>query len=203
MAKVRVNSGIAVRKTALRRTVLARRRQLTATEIGSASRRICAQLVRLDAVLTASAVAVYAAVGGEVDLTWFISFCHTRSKHTLFPRFASTEGEYEMVAVQDAAAELGAGSFGIPEPAATLAAAPRALLRDACTCWIVPGVAFDVWGHRLGRGGGYYDRLLRGVAGVKIGVAYAWQILAEVPHAPDDEPVDILVSDNGVRCAAG
>jgi 5-formyltetrahydrofolate cyclo-ligase len=59
----------------------------------------------------------------------------------------------------------------------------------------VPGVAFDLQGHRLGRGGGYYDRLLKGFAGVTAALAYDFQILPIIPIEPHDHPVDALVTE--------
>lgn len=64
--------------------------------------------------------------------------------------------------------------------------------------YIVPGLAFDRQGNRLGRGKGYYDRLLSGVTAPKIGLAFDVQLVAEVPHTLYDVPMDLVVTERGV-----
>ena len=64
---------------------------------------------------------------------------------------------------------------------------------------VVPGLAFDRQGYRLGRGGGYYDRFLaRRVASTVVGLAFSWQIVPEVPRDPWDVPVGAIVTERGV-----
>ncbi len=65
-------------------------------------------------------------------------------------------------------------------------------------CWIVPGVAFDVKGYRIGFGGGYYDRILKDAVGLKIGVGYEWQVLSDLPHEGHDIPCDWVVTENRI-----
>lgn len=86
------------------------------------------------------------------------------------------------------------GPFGASVPAQAEPVVPRAL--------IVPLVAFDNRGHRLGYGGGFYDRTLQslraGGAIVAVGLAYAGQEVGEVPVEPTDQPLDAVVTENGV-----
>ena len=95
------------------------------------------------------------------------------------------------------------GSFGISEPtAAAQEVPPRAVL--------VPMLAFDHQGHRLGYGGGYYDRTLKalraaseGAGGiVAIGVAFAGQLRDKLPVANDDQPLDWILTEVGATCVA-
>ena len=58
---------------------------------------------------------------------------------------------------------------------------------------IIPGVAFDLNGNRLGRGKGYYDRLLPKLSCHTIGICYPYQLIDEVPHEPHDVPVDEII----------
>ncbi len=62
---------------------------------------------------------------------------------------------------------------------------------------LVPGLAFDHEGNRLGYGKGHYDRLLKSLSGLKIGLAFKEQILDELPHATHDVPMDIIITDGG------
>jgi len=64
--------------------------------------------------------------------------------------------------------------------------------------FIVPGIAFDPKGYRLGWGKGYYDRLLTGVKAIKIGLAYSFQIVPRLPHKKYDIPMDIVITEAGI-----
>ncbi len=112
----------------------------------------------------------------------------------LFPRFRAGDRTYEMVQVREFESDTVPGFYGIREPRPELPAAPPGLCRDRRTAWIVPGLAFDGAGGRLGRGGGFYDRLLAGVKGPKIGVAFEWQLLPAVPICRHDVRLDALVT---------
>jgi 5-formyltetrahydrofolate cyclo-ligase len=86
-----------------------------------------------------------------------------------------------------------AQAFNIPEPLDT---APEA--RPVVV--LVPLLAFDATGHRLGYGGGYYDRTLERFGAVRaIGVGYAGQEVPAVPREPHDRALDAVVTENGVR----
>jgi 5-formyltetrahydrofolate cyclo-ligase len=66
-----------------------------------------------------------------------------------------------------------------------------------CLC-LVPGVAFDRMGNRLGLGGGYFDRFLAAFQGVSFGLAHGIQVLDRIPVGPQDQPVDYLVTEDGI-----
>ncbi|MEJ0026907.1 MAG: 5-formyltetrahydrofolate cyclo-ligase [Rhizomicrobium sp.] len=86
-----------------------------------------------------------------------------------------------------------ASAFGIPEP---LPSAPEAV-PDLV---LVPLLAFDTTGHRLGYGGGFYDRTLAALKDVTaIGVAYAGQEVAALPREAHDHPLDAVITENGLR----
>ncbi|MBR4738980.1 MAG: 5-formyltetrahydrofolate cyclo-ligase [Bacteroidales bacterium] len=81
--------------------------------------------------------------------------------------------------------------FGIGEPSG-----PVWTALDEVELIVVPGVAFDTGGNRMGRGRGFYDRLLKSTPrAVKIGVAYGFQILDEIPVEPHDVKMDIVIHD--------
>jgi 5-formyltetrahydrofolate cyclo-ligase len=86
------------------------------------------------------------------------------------------------------------GRFGLSEPPET---APE-ISPGALAVMIVPGVAFEVEGRRLGFGGGYFDGVIdqaRAGGAVVIGFAYDFQIVDRVPAGPDDRGVDVFVTD--------
>jgi 5-formyltetrahydrofolate cyclo-ligase len=95
------------------------------------------------------------------------------------------------------------GRFGLIEPEET---APKVAPRDLAVM-IVPGMAFDAAGRRLGFGGGYYDGVLAGARAsgrtAIIGFAYDFQIVDEVPSGEGDMPVDFVVTDERVLGSRG
>ncbi len=84
----------------------------------------------------------------------------------------------------------GAWGIGVPPAEAPLAPPPDVIL--------VPGVAFDEWGGRLGRGGGFYDATLTSLPGLRLGVAFDIQLVERVPLAAHDERIHALVTESGV-----
>lgn len=87
------------------------------------------------------------------------------------------------------------GAHGIPEPGSHCTRLSPPDVTGSGTLWLVPGVAFDRAGRRLGRGGGHYDRLLAGGRGPRVGVAYDWQIVPVVPCEPHDVRMHWVVTD--------
>jgi 5-formyltetrahydrofolate cyclo-ligase len=82
-------------------------------------------------------------------------------------------------------------AYGISEPAAGAAIEPTIVL--------VPLLAFDAFGNRLGHGGGYYDRTLVRMRVRTIGIAYAGQEVKELPYAKHDRPLDMILTEHGLR----
>ncbi len=108
-----------------------------------------------------------------------------------FPRVAGKDQPLEFHHVPDGEV-LEPGSFGIPEP---LGHWPRAM-PDVL---LVPLLAFDAEGHRLGYGGGFYDRTLAALKVPAIGIAYAGQELDSIPHETHDRTLDMVLTEQGVR----
>jgi len=106
------------------------------------------------------------------------------------PRFDVVEKRYRACRLHDVNADVQVGSFGIREPSARC---PGDILNQLDLI-LVPGVAFDMRGGRLGRGGGYYDRLLSEVSGVTCAVAFDHQIVEAVPAEPHDIHLDYILT---------
>jgi 5-formyltetrahydrofolate cyclo-ligase len=143
------------------------------------------------------------ATAGEVDLDGLVDALLRAGRSVWLPRFRVVGDAYEMVRIASLADDVGSGAFGIREPCGALPALP---IEERCArgvLWLVPGVAFDPAGNRLGRGRGYYDRLLHGVRGVRVGVAWDWQVIAQVPHTDRDEPMNWIVTDTRTIACSG
>lgn len=91
------------------------------------------------------------------------------------------------------------GRFGILEPPASSDVVPLASLKGA----LIPGLAFDREGHRLGRGKGFYDRTLAGFQGMKVGVGFSFQMMEEIPTDEWDQGMDAVVTEQTVYWCGG
>ena len=136
----------------------------------------------------------YAALPAEIDPLPAVSAMRRRGAKIAYPRIEAPG--VLGVHLVDHELDLVAGPFGLAQPRPQAPQASRVHI-DAV---IVPGVAFDERGLRLGYGGGYYDRLLPTLAPtcLRIGFAFDEQVLAEIPTEEHDEHVDIIVTQTRV-----
>jgi 5-formyltetrahydrofolate cyclo-ligase len=111
--------------------------------------------------------------------------------HIAYPRVAGKGAALEFHRVPDGEV-LAPGIFGIHEP---LESWPRAV-PDVL---LVPLLAFDAAGHRLGYGGGFYDRTLALLNVPAIGIAYAGQEISSIPVGPHDRTLDMVLTEQGAR----
>jgi len=101
--------------------------------------------------------------------------------------------------VDDPARDLVPGVWDIPEPDARC----PVVAPEEVELFLLPGLAFDLGGHRLGYGRGYFDRVLGRAPGEKVALAFDGQIVETVPVGPQDVPVDAVVTPTRViRCGA-
>lgn len=183
----RAKSVLRLRARAARRSVLPELRTAYAYAIAE-------RVLNLPEIASAAAVMVYGPSPEEVDISVLEFALRERGTRVAFPRVAGPR-QLTLHWV-DQPAKLVGGAFGLREPAPD---APLARLSDLSAI-IVPGVAFDPAGNRLGFGGGFYDALLSSGDGlpVSIGVAYDEQIVSEVPCHPHDRPMDVVVTPTSV-----
>ncbi len=146
------------------------------------SRAICEAIQGLEVWKQARYVLLYSPSPTEPDVMPLANNGLRQEKCIAFPRFDPAEGIYKAALVQDTKHQLRKGKFGILEPVAECSELPI----QSTDLILVPGMGFDTHGWRLGRGAGYYDRLLATTNGTRIGVAYNWQIAETIPHEPHD-----------------
>ena len=190
-------------KKALRAAMTARRAALPPPERARLSLRMQERILALPAFGAARTVLLYSPVRGEADTSLLLETLWRRRARVLLPRCRpELPGEMDLFCVTGLA-ELKPGAWGIPEPD------PAACdLHDGCAidAALIPGVAFDRQGTRLGLGGGYYDRLLAQpdmAACLKIGPAYGFQVVDRLPRETWDRPVDLVVTENETVLCAG
>ncbi len=184
-------------KLRLRRSMQLRLGEVTPEEARAGGAAIADRLDRSPLWQEAARVGVFASRSDEVDTSALIERAFFAGKQVLFPRTTDSAG-LEFARVADPS-QLRAGRFGIREPSPEL---PVARL-DQRTLLLVPGLAFDREGARLGRGGGYYDRALAGIRDrehrpITIGVGFFFQLVERVPMTPFDVHLDGVVSEDAL-----
>ena len=170
----------------------ARRRALAPALAAGAGAAVAARVEALEVFARARRIALYAALPDEVPTRLLFEAVRRHGKSALFPRQAGDRLEFAPVERWE---ELRPGRYGVLEPPPGAAGDARADLV------LVPGVAFDRRGHRLGRGGGAYDRTFAAEVGedvVLIGVAYELQLVDEVPHGPGDRRLHAVVTERAL-----
>jgi 5-formyltetrahydrofolate cyclo-ligase len=182
---------VAAEKNALRVAARARLAQLGPEERRARSEKLLARLMELATWQAARRVAVFAPLPTEpdLDLLWANDGLH--GKECAYPRIAGAEMCLWRVRGPE---DLQPGRWGLREPALT-ATAPMALAEFDLV--LVPGLAFDGFGARLGRGGGFYDRLLaeKPATTIALGMAFAFQIVPAIPLAQHDAKMDVVLTD--------
>lgn len=168
-------------KAGLRREVRARLEALTPAQRTAGARAAGDRLRTQSAWQRARSILFYAPLPGELDLWPLLREALAEGKVVALPRFSAESRSYVACQVQDLSRDIAAGQYGIREPVATCPSVP--LVLDLI---LVPGLAFDMQGHRLGRGKGFYDQLLAAARGTTCGAGFDEQIVAEVPVEPHD-----------------
>ena len=181
-------------KLVLRRDARARRDAMPADDRAAASARICvhATAALLARVPAGAVVALYAAKASEVDLAALDAALRAAGRRVAYPRVVADARPLGFAeATLD---DLVAAPLGLREPAATAALLSAAELAAI----VVPGVAFDRAGHRLGYGRGHYDATLAASrSAYAIGVAFDCQIVAPLDAEPHDVAVRAVITESG------
>jgi 5-formyltetrahydrofolate cyclo-ligase len=196
-----VGVDVAEQKRALRSVMRERRAGLSAAERQAAAEAASARLVELleaSGGIAGKSVAGYVAVRGELDPAPALAALAARGATIALPKVFSPTPELRQLFFQVVGPDtvLAPGPFDIPEPAgrSLVTLAPAAL--DVV---IVPGLAFDAEGRRVGTGGGYYDqtftRTWRGAPPTLVGFAYEFQIVDRCPADERDVAVEMVVTE--------
>ncbi|MGE4297322.1 MAG: 5-formyltetrahydrofolate cyclo-ligase [Desulfovibrionaceae bacterium] len=201
-------------KTVIRKRLLATRLAMGPEQVAAKSRAAQARILALPAWAEARDVLLYVDFRNEVGTRDLLESAWRAGKRVLLPRCrreAGARGEMNL-AVARSAADLCPGAYGIPEPDPGTC---PALARCAPDVAVIPAVAYDRHGFRLGYGGGYYDRLLAppmdsgaggGASGpgvdmrrtLRIGLAFAFQVCDALPVDPWDMPVHALCTEEAL-----
>ncbi len=184
-------------KSELRQIVIKERDQLLSSSLEEKSKLISSRVVGLNEYLSSKVIMFYISFGSEVKTRFMIRDALDRGKQVLVPKTVPKSKELVPSQLLDMENDLEPGVYNIPEPKKS---ALRPRRPQEIDLLIIPGVAFNPRGDRLGYGGGYYDRfnqLLK--SGVKLlAPAFELQIYPDIPIDHWDRPVDIIVTEDRV-----
>lgn len=178
-------------KNAIRKRILSRRDALSPSEVTSLSREVAGHFLTSDPYAAAATLVLYSSIRSEVATFEIFAAAIQAGKRVLYPRTVGTTLEF--VAIKSLEA-LTASRFGICEPQSG-----EAVPLTEIDVLVLPGVAFDGQGIRLGYGLGCYDRALAAVARpTLVGLAYDFQLVPSLPREKHDVPVDFVVTERRI-----
>jgi len=170
---------------------------VTASDIAKKVRAIEDRLFEFANFLEAKIVLLYVSGDNEVQTKNIIKRAHSYNKIVVLPAFDPKTFEMELLKVDKFAQELKIGPRGVPEPNAGCC---KIVPIDRIDITIIPGIAFDEKGGRIGTGRGYYDRLIPKLAITtrKVALTLEDQIIPQVPMESHDKHVDIIITDKRI-----
>ncbi len=183
-------------KESLRADVRARLRDLSQADLVTQSNQACANLINTGLFAQASTILLYAPAEHEPNLSPLASAAITEGKTIAIPAIDWSAKRLLPKVVADLGPALVQGRYGIRIPPEHAPDLPL----DAIDLIVVPGLAFDLKGGRLGRGGGFYDRFLRepDLHARTVAVALEPQIMPEIPMLAHDARLHALATPRGV-----
>ena len=171
----------------MRRTIGEKKRAMTREEIESASERLTEKFLQTEFYRDCRSIYAYLSYNQEVRTDALIRRAIQDGKRVAVPKvYGETDMRFLWL---DDPARIAPGAYGIPEPVDD---GPEA--DDPAALVLMPGLAFDPQGHRLGYGGGFYDRFLAAEPHPTIALCYAFQLLPQLETEAHDIPVDAVLS---------
>lgn len=163
---------------------------LTANQKETYSKSASDLLQRQTAWQESQKILFYSPLSDELDSRPLIFEALKTGKIVLLPKFDAQSQHYCACQIENLEKDYAPGKFGILEPGDHCSSFPL----NQLDLILVPGVGFDLSGRRLGRGRGFYDRLLECVSGIKCGVAFDEQVVDTIPVEPHDVRLNCLLT---------
>ena len=192
MVKTRQATNLPEAKLLARRQAHMAMAGLSLGQAAEDSQAVCQLIFESDAWKQAAQLLLYIPILGEIDINPLIKKGLEVRKEIALPRFFPENNGYEACAIPNLG-ELVIGKFGIPEPSLNC----QKMDTKQLDLVIVGGVAFDGFGGRLGRGGGFFDRLLADISAKKCGVCFDQQVHPDVPVERHDVKMDMIATPSG------
>jgi 5-formyltetrahydrofolate cyclo-ligase len=183
-------------KVAIRKLIISNRDSLTSIERREKSALIGHRLLALDEFKKAKTCLLYASFRSEVITDSLIPLILEAQKRLVFPVIVKDKKEILLCEVKNGITDLLPSTYGIREPKLQK---ERLLSPDMIDLFLIPGVAFDLSGTRLGFGGGYYDRFLSKISDKPIlALAYEIQITSNLPCEPSDIKMNKIITEERI-----
>lgn len=176
-------------KHQIRKVISERKRTLTENLFLDFSNKLFIHLESLAVFQNAKTILLYHSLKDEVRTHAFIE--KWKNEKTII--LPVVDGENLILKEYNDSSTLSTGAYGIQEPSGELFSDYNKI--DLA---IIPGVSFDKASNRLGRGKGYYDRLLPKIKAFKIGICFSFQISEEIPTEPRDTKMNLVITENGI-----
>ncbi len=177
-------------KTDIRQQFRVLTRSIAPEQAAAASEDLCKNLLGSPYWQQARRILMFYPLNDEPDIAPLLQQALTAGKTIALPRYNSSLGVYEAALIRSLTEDLVPGRFGVREPSPNCPALPL----NQLDLTLVPGIAFDASGRRLGRGKGFYDRLLPGTTGMTLGLAFDWQESDALPTEPHDVELDAILT---------
>ncbi|MBD3308684.1 5-formyltetrahydrofolate cyclo-ligase, partial [candidate division KSB3 bacterium] len=193
---------VAIEKTKVRKMVQEVLNTMTGEQISVKSGHITQQVIHSPWWKNADIVLAFCSMDKEVDTTEIIKAGLQAGKVVGIPRVAGRHLLFHQIQSLDE--DFAVGYCGIKEPQAFWPVVDPARLASQSIFVLTPGLAFDRKKNRLGRGKGFYDRLLAQLQAyhhlqvVPVGVCFVEQLLERVPLVPHDHPVEMVITENEI-----
>lgn len=186
-------------KNLLRQQNMQFRDDLSAEKKENMDQAMLKRILALHEYAAADVVYTYVSKVSEPDTAVLITTALKAGKHVAVPRCLPKTLEMEFLEIFSLS-ELELGTYGVLEPVPEKCRPVRATASAFC---VVPGLAFDSQGYRLGYGKGYYDRFLSKFSGFTVGLCYSGCVRWNLPHGFYDRPVNMLITEKYIRRMAG
>ena len=176
--------------------MLALRNSHNSSELDQLSVEISNNVIRLSCIAEARTISTYLHAGSEVRTNQIVEWAWSQGKRVIVPVTIKAQKQLIFSELRSPL-ELENGTFGIPEPKPQFR---RLVSLEEADIALVPGIAWDTKGYRIGYGGGYYDRRLNSVRKHMntIGLGFELQILPDLPRTRYDRHVDKLVTEKRI-----
>lgn len=179
-------------KSETRKSLIKHRDGMSRNEVENYSRKIFDFIINWDCFRTSNYIMLYHSFRNEVDTIDLIKYCLENSKTVILPK--SIKEGFKLIPCRvNSLSELKKSNFGIYEPSGE-----NVVDRELIDMVIVPGVAYDREGYRLGYGAGFYDRFLENYNGTKAGICYDFQLIDNVYKDEHDVRMDYLITERGI-----
>lgn len=180
-------------KASVRKIILAKRAGITKIFVNKTSKKIYQRLIKTKEYNNAKTIMFYVSKDNEVETRPMIENAMKNGKNISVPKTDRINHKLHPVMIKKLDTDLRLGHFGLHEPEFDI---KKIVPINKINLIITPGIAFDRNGNRLGWGKGYYDIFLEGAKAIpKIGLAYDFQIVPELPRDKHDIPVDMVITE--------